>query len=136
MIKNIARYFDKLEDRVRGRLSGYPILYTFIGGVAIVLFWRGVWITTDQIAYMLPHDIMWVDGLLSVAASVFILLITGLFVSFFVSDQIILSGMKREKKLVEKTETEVRQERGMLYDILDKVNQLGDDIAVLKKNKK
>ena len=109
-MKKFLRYFDKLEDRVRGRLSRYPIMYSIIGGTAIVLFWRGVWITTDEIAQFIPAEYIWIDGPLSVVASILILLVTGLFVSFFVTDRIIVSGLNQEKKIVEKTEEEVRAE--------------------------
>ena len=110
LYKAVYRYFDKLEDRVRGRLSRFPIFYSLITGTAIVLFWRGVWDTADELATFLPKNIAWIDGPLSVAVSVFVLLITGLFVSFFVSDQILLSGIRKEKKLIEKTESEVKEE--------------------------
>ncbi len=129
---NLIHYFDKLEDRIRHRLARYPIVYTLIGGIAIVVFWRGVWITTDQLASYLPESLIWLDGILSVVASVLILLASGLFVSFFINDQIILSGVKREKKLVEKTESEVREERDILDQVLVKVSKLDEDIQHLK----
>ncbi|MES2437212.1 MAG: hypothetical protein V4519_04360 [Patescibacteria group bacterium] len=110
MLKKIVRYFDKLEDRIRGRLSRYPIIYTFIGGVGIVLFWRGVWVTTDQLSLYLPENLYWLNGVLSVAVSCLLLLMTGLFVSFFITDKIILSGLKQEKKLVEREAAELREE--------------------------
>ena len=40
---------DKLEDHVRGFLSHYPIVYAFVGGIGVVIFWRGVWHTADYI---------------------------------------------------------------------------------------
>jgi hypothetical protein len=49
LVKNIVHFFDKLEDYVRGILSKYPIPYAFVGGVSIVLFWRGVWHTADML---------------------------------------------------------------------------------------
>lgn len=118
----IYHYFDKLEDRVRGRLSRFPIFYTLISGTAIVLFWRGVWITADDLASLIPASWAWVDGPISVVLSVFVLLITGLFVSFFVSDQIIVSGIKQEKKLIEKTETEVKEESSVIGEVQSKVD--------------
>jgi hypothetical protein len=124
MIKNIVHYFDKLEDRIRGRLSRYPIIYTLIGGVGIVLFWRGVWLTTDDIAMLLPDKYVWVDGPLSVIVSCLMLLLTGLFVSFFITDKIILSGLKQEKKLVEKTEAEIKGELGTLTALNRKIDDL------------
>lgn len=134
MIKQIIYFFDKFEDRVRGKLSRYPILYTLIGAIAIVLFWRGVWITTDQIFSLLPQDILWLDGIISTGASIMILLATGLFVSFFINDQIILSGMKREKKLTEKTEHEVRQEKEMLGEVLGKLTKIEKEISTLHQH--
>ena len=133
MMSDIVHYFDRLEDRVRGRLAQYPILYTLVGGIAIVLFWRGVWITADQLSLYLPENLYWINGLLSVAVSVLVLLVTGLFVAFFISDKIIISGMKREKKLVEKTETEVRQERDILLLMLGKMDKMEKDVAALKR---
>ena len=46
-MKSIIKFFDKIEDKIRGKLSHYPIFYAFIGGVGIVIFWRGVWHTAD-----------------------------------------------------------------------------------------
>jgi hypothetical protein len=47
MIAKNYSFFDKFEDHIRTHLSRYPIVYTIIGGIAIVLFWRGVWHTAD-----------------------------------------------------------------------------------------
>lgn len=128
MIHKILKYFDKLEDQIRGRLSRYPIIYSLIGGTAIVLFWRGVWITADQIVLWFPESYHWVDGPISLMTSILLLLATGLFVSFFVSDRIILSGIKQEKKLVEKTESEVRQESDVLSELTISVRHIDDEI--------
>ena len=43
----LYHFFDKLEDTVRERLSRIPIFYGIVGGVSIVLFWRGLWYTAD-----------------------------------------------------------------------------------------
>lgn len=103
MVKRIVHFFDKLEDRVRISLSHRPILYALIGGIGIVLFWKGVW----ELAESVPA----LHGIGSVLLGTFILLMTGLLVSFFIGDSIILSGFNHEKKLAEKTELEVREER-------------------------
>ncbi len=109
MYHRMYSYFDRLEDHVRERLSHRPILYTFIGGFAIVLFWRGVWMTADEFPFL--------NGPISIILSVVILLLTGLFTSFFVGDVILMSGLKKEKKLVEQTESEVKGEAELLSDI-------------------
>lgn len=109
VFKRTVRYFDKLEDKVRSNLSRRPILYSLIGGVAIVLFWRGVWMTADKFAFM--------TGPVSIVISVIILLMTGLFASFFVGDQIVISGLKRDKKIIDKTEEEIKEELTTLTEV-------------------
>ena len=36
--------FDRMEDKLRRHLASHPVIYALIGGVATVLFWRGVWV--------------------------------------------------------------------------------------------
>lgn len=124
-MKSIIKFFDKLEDKTRMRLSNYPLIYAFVGGVAIVLFWRGVWHTADSFPFM--------TGPVSLIASVIVLLATGLFVSFFVGENIILTGLKHEKKLAEKTEAEIKTEKDDLYEIIQEIRALKNDIAEIKK---
>lgn len=124
MTKIILKFFDRLEDNVRSFLSKRPLIYAFLGGVSIVLFWRGVWHTADYFE-------------LSSASSLFISLIilfsSGLFVSFFIGDNIILTGLKHEKKLAEKTETEVRTEKDELDEIKKEIDILRKDISLIKE---
>ncbi len=112
----IIKFFDRLEDKVRFTLSRHPLIYTFIGGVAVVLFWRGVWNTAD----MFP----WLTGPVSLLISTVVLLMIGLFVSFFIGDQQILSGMRKEKKLIEKTKEELDEEEVSLQEIHKEVEAL------------
>lgn len=118
-------YFDKFEDKTRGYLSRRPILYTFIGGFGIVLFWRGVWHTAD----LFP----WLTGPVSIFVSVVILLATGLFVSYFVGDMIIISGLHKEKKLAEKTESEIEKGEESISRLEDKIDDLVDKIEELEE---
>lgn len=129
----VIHYIRKIEDRIRERLARYPIVYTLIGAVAIVIFWRGVWITADDISANIPEALQWIDGPLSVITSVIVLLVTGLFVSFFVNDQIILSGVKREEKLAEKTEGEVKKEGSMISDVLTEMRQIESNLEQVKQ---
>ncbi len=124
MFKKLISYFDKLEDRVRFRLSRRPIVYALVGAVGIILVWKGVWETVEFVPAL--------TGPASFLLGVGILLVTGLMVSFFIGDSIILSGFKREKKLAEKTEREVRSERDILADIstrLERVEHKVDEVA-------
>src|SRR3989338_7461194 len=115
-MKRILSFFDKLEDNVRAAFSGLPIIYAFVGGAAIVLFWRGVWMVADTIPFL--------TGPISILISVVILLATGLFVSFFIGDQIILSGIAKEKKITEKTEEEVKEEAHILTEIHKELHEI------------
>jgi len=103
------RFFDKLEDRARSRLSKRPLLYAFLSGVGVVLFYRGVWMIADSFSFM--------TGPITFLISIVILFSTGVFVFHFVSDQIIISGLRQEKKLIEKTEEEVKLETVTLREI-------------------
>lgn len=102
IFKKIFHFFDILEDRVRARLSKTPIIYALFGGVGIVLFWRGVWHTVDEFLF-------W-SGPVSLIVGSVILLITGVFVSSFVGSRLIISGIKGEHKLAEKTEEKIKEE--------------------------
>jgi len=130
--KAIVKYFDKLEDRIRGKLSRIPILYAFIGGFGVVLFWRGVWHTSDILMakggflgfiFYEPITIIWI---------VVVMLLTGLFVSFFIGDRILLSGIKHEKKVEEKTEEEVLHEEMEISQLSLKIDKLSKDIEEIK----
>lgn len=131
----MLKFFDKLEDIVRGWLSHVPIVYGFIAGVGIVLFWRGVWHTADYtMMYItvwsrgasigLETGSVWWDGPLSLVLGAGMLLISGSFVSSFLGNEIILSGLRGEKKLTERTEKEVRGEIGAIADIRSQVTAI------------
>ena len=132
MLKKIIQFFDKLEDKVRGKLSHAPILYAFVGGVGVVLFWRGVWHTADilqskggVLGFIFYEPI----NLLLVIA---VLLATGLFVSYFIGDTILISGLRKEKKMHEKTEKEIQEEEATLNDIKKVVNELKNEVDEIK----
>ena len=133
MFKQILNFFDKLEDYVRGHLSRYPIVYTLIGGVAIVLFWRGVWHTAD----LLQAQGGWLGWLFyeptNMIIVTIILLASGLFVSYFIGDTILMSGMKGEKKLADKTEREIREEEAELKKIQATIKEIEKDVEQIKE---
>lgn len=132
MIRMIVRFFDRLEDRVRGKLSHRSIIYGFIGGTSLILFWRGVWHTGDILMekggiwewlFYEPHTIVW---------TAIILLMTGLFVSLTIGDRIILSGIKHEKKIEEKTESEIKGEGNEIQKLTRQVEGLYREISEIK----
>ena len=132
MFKSIVIYFDKLEDKVRMRLSHKSIVYAFIGGAGTVLFWRGIWHTGDILMrkggfwgwfFYEPITIIWTS---------IILLMTGLFVSVFIGERIIISGLKNEKKVSDKTEMEVDKEEDEIRSMRAKISQMSKDIEEIK----
>jgi hypothetical protein len=132
MLTPIIRFFDRLEDKVRARLSHRSIIYALIGGAATVLFWRGVWHSGDILMekggfwgwFMYePISIIWTSA---------ILLMTGLFVSNFIGERIVISGLKKEKKVTDKTEEEVKAEDIKIKKLEDKMDFLIKEVTELK----
>ncbi len=124
----MMKFFDKFEDKVRGALSHHPVLYAIVGSIGIVLLWRGIWMTADMFPFM--------TGPVSILISVLILLTTGLFVSFFIGDQILLSGIKEEKRIDEKTEEELRGEAVSLRQIKSDLEEIKNQLKKLDKKGK
>lgn len=142
-MKKIIRFFDKLEDKVRRRFSHYPILYAIVGGIGTVLFWRGVWHFADYLStvYIVNNGRMIstvnlpspIDGLISFFVGLILLLMTGLFVSAFIGNHIIISGLKGEKKIAEKTEIEIKTERSSIEKIEEEIHLLSKRFENIEK---
>ncbi len=124
-MQKIIKFFDKFEDRVRAFLSHKPIFYAFFGGVGMVLFWKGVWETAEFFPIL--------DGVGSIIVSVLILLTTGLFVSAFIGDSILVAGLKSQKKIAEKTEEDLAHEETDIVRIHKKIQQIDSDIKEIKE---
>ncbi|MDD5152682.1 MAG: hypothetical protein PHS95_01610 [Candidatus Pacebacteria bacterium] len=132
MFSFVVKFFDKLEDRVRMRLSHRSILYALIGGVCTILFWRGVWHSGDILmrkggfwAWMFyePITIIWT----SVA-----LLMTGLFVSNLIGERVIISGLKNEKKVTDRTAKDIQEEENKIALLNSKLDVVIGSLAKIK----
>ena len=55
-------------------------------------------------------------------------------VSFFIGDSIIISGFKREKKLADKTESEVAMESNRIDDIEHELEEIKDELDDIQKH--
>jgi len=124
LIKRIIRIFDKLEDKIRRKLSHHPILYALVGGIGVVLFWRGIWHTADDIN---------IGSIVSMIIGATILLITGVFVSSFIGSRLIISGLIGEKKLAEKEEEEIETEETQLKNLQSTLNRLEKKLEHIDK---
>ena len=124
--------FDKMEDHIRARLSRHPFIYTFIGGAGVVLFWRGVWHTADILEHSSPLLGHIFSPLGCIVLSVVILLSTGLFVSVFIGDSIIMSGVKHDKKIIEKTLADEEVEKADIEKVLVAIVEMKKELEVLE----
>ncbi|OHA89782.1 MAG: hypothetical protein A3C70_00810 [Candidatus Zambryskibacteria bacterium RIFCSPHIGHO2_02_FULL_43_14] len=125
-MSKIAHFFDKFENKIRGFLSRYPIVYGFISGVGIVSFWRGVWETSDIIG--IPPQASLLFGFL-------VLLAIGVLVTEFLGNRLIISGLRGEKKLEEKTLKEIEEEELSLSSLKDKINRIEKMLEKLSNTK-
>ncbi len=127
------RFFDKLEDKVRGYLSHYPIAYGVIGGIFVVLFWRGIWHTADILETWGGWWSIVFSGPGTAIFSLIGLLAIGLMVSTFIGNNIIISGLKREKKAIDKTEDEIKGEEDDIEKVKREVIAMRKAIDEFKK---
>jgi hypothetical protein len=123
MMERIIKFFDRLEIQIRGKLSHYPVLYAFIGGVGIVLFWRGVWHTADD---------MNMGSILSLLIGFLILIVTGVFVAEFIGNKLIISGLVGEKKLETREEGVIETEESQLKNLQNTLNRVEKKLSDLE----
>ncbi|MEI6042710.1 MAG: hypothetical protein WCQ00_04065 [bacterium] len=123
------RLFGRTEDFTIGYLAKHPFWYSFFGGVAVVLFWRGVWETADMLATRTDALRWFFYGPNQVIVSTVALILMGLMVSIFVGDRIIISGLRHEKKVEDRTEEIVSEEIITLKHIRDEIRALKSEIA-------
>lgn len=130
MIKQIYKILDKFEDKNRMLLSRHPIFYGFLTGIGIVLFWRGIWHTADQL-FLIQNSL--VSTILGAA----LLLAIGTFVSSFIGNEIIISGIKKEKTAVEKIVAAEEQDLAHEFEddarIMREIREVKSQLAELKK---
>jgi peptidoglycan hydrolase CwlO-like protein len=62
-----------------------------------------------------------------------ILLATGLFVSYFIGDTILISGLKHEKKVTDKTEKEVEEEEEKIVELRTTVKEIKKEVDEIKE---
>lgn len=128
MFRKLILFFDKIEDVIRIQMSRRPILYALVGAVGIILLWKGIWETAEYVPAL--------RGPGSILLGSVILLASGLLVSFFIGDSIILSGRNREKKLAELTESEILKTGQATEQIIEKLDHLERDVHALSRDRK
>lgn len=124
-MKTIINFFDKLEDKIRHKLSKYAVVYALIVGFAVVLFWDGVERFVGGFDFLTPG--------LSIIISVGVLLLTGTMVSFFIGNETIISGLKTERRIDQKTEADIRDEEEKIKHLHRVIEEIRQDVAEIKK---
>lgn len=136
LFHKIYAFFDKLEDDIRGTLSKHVFIYTFIGGTGLILFWRGVWHVADFFETTGGVNKIIFSPMGSVILGTIILLSTGLFVSVFVGDSIIMSGIRKDKKIIDKTSDEVEVEKTEVEQTMELILSVKKEVEKLENKLK
>ena len=118
-MKKLHKFLERIETRTREKLSNYPYLYALLGGIGVVLFWRGVWHIADDLS--LASEASFIIGTI-------ILLITGIFISEFIGKRLIISGLVGEKKLEEKETEEIETEETQLKNLQHTLSKLEEKL--------
>jgi len=130
MFKRIFKLFDRLEDKNRMKLSHHPIFYAFLTGAGVIIFWRGIWHTADRIPILQ-------DSVVSIVFGAILLLAMGTFITSFIGNEIIISGIKKEKtvveKIVEAEEEDLAHEFADDTRIMRELKEVKTSVAELKK---
>ncbi len=82
---------------------------------------------------MVMDDISWMNGWVTLAISALMLMLSGVFVSQFVSNHIIMSGIRREKKMVEKVSEEIKTDAESIREISERLKRIEQEFLSLKK---
>ncbi len=132
----------KVFNRFHIFLSHHSFLYATIVGIGIVLFWRGVWHSADTLHLYINHynstgsasiiDHPWWDGPLSFMVGCLILFTTRAFVSSFIGNELILSGLRIEKKIHKQTESDIQTEVSTIGDIKHTISAISHKLEELE----
>jgi len=128
----IIKYFQNFEIYNRNFLVKHKYLYALLGGTGIILFWKGVWYMADSIKINgidyfgenLGRIMMIIfSDTGSLILGLILMLATGVFVSEFIDDEIIISGIKKEKQIIDKSAEEIINEEKKEEKILKELNE-------------
>ncbi len=120
MFKRFTNSLIRFKNHLKASQVKHPVVYTILGGTAIVLLWKGIWDTADAIPFL--------DGPVLIIISLSVLLISGLFFSFFAGERNLISNIKTEERLTKETEKEVRIEKETLEEVKKKLEHIDKDL--------
>lgn len=132
-MKYVTNIFLRIEERARTYFERVPFLHAFLGGVGVVLFWRGVWEIADRI-----H----IDPVVSIVVGSLLLGAIGLFLHTFVGNAIIIKNVEKDKRMTTRAEHEIavvekdiKQEGATLDQLSAKIDRLEQVVRELVDRK-
>lgn len=132
-MKYFTNIFLQIEERARSYFERFPFVHAFLGGVGVVLFWRGTWELADR---------MRIDPVVSIIMGSLLLGGIGLFLHTFVGNAIIIKNVEKDKEMTKKAghsitivEQNIKKEEITLSQLADKIDKLEKTIAFLIKDK-
>lgn len=123
----MTNIFLYTEEKARKYFEQTPFIHSFLAGIGVVLFWRGVWEVADF--YSLSPFISILIGILILGG-------IGLFVQTFIGNTIIIKNVKSDINLEKKTEKEIIKEEITLSHIAEKINILNSKIENIENKLK
>lgn len=134
----------RITNKIKAWLSHHPLLYALLGGVGVVLFWRGVWHTVDYIMLLAQASAthtsislvtnLWWDGPLSLALGSFILLSTSAFVFSLIGNEIIITGLQSERRQLAKTSGVIHNESKEIDELRQAFANVSTKLEHLKRD--
>lgn len=109
-LKNISKKINSVEFKNRTFLSRHKVLYALLGGAGVVLYWRGIWSFSDYLESKSLFFKIVFSPIGSTLLGIALLLSIGLLVQEFIGADVIISGLKKEKRDIDKTEKELLRE--------------------------
>jgi dolichyl-phosphate-mannose--protein O-mannosyl transferase len=132
-MKYFTNIFLQIEERARTYFERFPFIHAFLGGVGVVLFWRGIWDLADRFK---------IDPIMSLAVGCLLLGAIGLFIHTFVGNAIIIKNVEKDKQMTKKAEHEiilieqdVKKEEITLSHLSERINSLEKAITTLINHK-
>jgi hypothetical protein len=132
-MKYVTNIFLRIEERARTYFERVPFLHAFLGGVGVVLFWRGVWEVADRIQ---------IDPIVSIVVGSLLLGAIGLFLHTFVGNAIIIKNVEKDKRMTTRAEHEIaavekdiKQEGATIDQLSAKIDQLEQVVRELVDRK-
>lgn len=133
-------FFSKLEEDIskielknRSFLSKHKFWYAILGGAGIVLYWRGVWHSADLLEVSGGIFSFIFSPVGSIILGILILSSVGLLVQGFIGSEVIISGLKKEKQAIDKTEEELKKDEEKREKETELIKEIDEHLHHLEK---